>query len=193
MRPRGEKSCAGYRVGTPASRIHWPALARGAGLLERRLQAEGGLAPLVVIDARCQDPGEPLDRAVRAAASLTLELARRGGCELLLPGDRRPLTIEPQLGAWPGAHAALALIEGGPRAPAPALTQRRGAVFYVAAAPPQRMPAAAEHTSAAFLVVPREMAAGLGRPAFEVAGCLGFSAGAAARRRRATALSERAA
>src|SRR5437588_781558 len=41
-----------YRVGTPASRIHWPALARGAGLLERRLQAEGGLAPLVVIDAR---------------------------------------------------------------------------------------------------------------------------------------------
>ena len=26
-----------YRQGTPASRIHWPALARGAGLLERRL------------------------------------------------------------------------------------------------------------------------------------------------------------
>src|ERR671928_204854 len=29
-----------YRRGTPASRIHWPALARGAGLLERRLSAD---------------------------------------------------------------------------------------------------------------------------------------------------------
>ncbi|MGB8881583.1 MAG: DUF58 domain-containing protein, partial [Solirubrobacteraceae bacterium] len=38
-----------YRQGTPASRIHWPALARGAGLLERRLQADTDSRPLVVL------------------------------------------------------------------------------------------------------------------------------------------------
>src|SRR5436305_10820066 len=37
-----------YRPGTPASRIHWPALARGAGLPERRLRAHGEQRPLVV-------------------------------------------------------------------------------------------------------------------------------------------------
>ena len=42
-----------YRQGTPASRIHWPALARGAGLLERRLRADTETRPLVVVDARC--------------------------------------------------------------------------------------------------------------------------------------------
>ena len=41
-----------YRQGTPASRIHWPALARGAGLLERRLRADTDSRPLVVVDAR---------------------------------------------------------------------------------------------------------------------------------------------
>ena len=54
-----------YRQGTPASRIHWPALARGAGLIERRLQADGDSRPLVVLDARCDGPSENLD-AVRA-------------------------------------------------------------------------------------------------------------------------------
>ena len=71
-----------YRQGTPASRIHWPALARGAGLLERRLRADTETRPLVVVDARTDGPADPpehLDAAVRAAASLVLELgaARR--------------------------------------------------------------------------------------------------------------------
>ena len=65
-----------YRQGTPASRIHWPALARGAGLLERRLRADTETRPLVVLDARCDGPLEHLDAAVRAAASLVLELGR---------------------------------------------------------------------------------------------------------------------
>ena len=63
-----------YRPGTPASRIHWPALARGAGLLERRLRADTDTRPLVVLDARGDGPPEQLDAAVRAAASLVLEL-----------------------------------------------------------------------------------------------------------------------
>src|SRR6202035_4529070 len=109
-----------YQPGTPASRIHWPALARGAGLLERRLLADGESSPLVVLAGRCPAPGAPLDAAVRAAASLTLELARREGCDLLLPGHRRPMHVGRDLGAWPTAHAQLALVSGGPEEPPPA-------------------------------------------------------------------------
>ena len=71
-----------YRQGTPASRIHWPALARGAGLLERRLRADTETRPLVVVDARtagADHEPEHLDAAVRAAASLVLELGTRTG------------------------------------------------------------------------------------------------------------------
>jgi len=64
-----------YRDGAPATRIHWPALARGAGLLERRLEADGEQLPLVVLDARGEAAREQLDAAVRAAASLMLALA----------------------------------------------------------------------------------------------------------------------
>src|SRR5207302_11054519 len=53
-----------YQPGTPASRIHWPALARGRGLLERRLRAEGDTRPLVVLDARGNGGDERLDAAV---------------------------------------------------------------------------------------------------------------------------------
>ena len=172
-----------YREGTPASRIHWPALARGAGLLERRLRPEAGSGPLVVLDARCEVEGEPLDRAVRAAASLVHELARQSGCELLLPGERRPAPIEPDLGAWPAAHVRLALVEGGPEAPAPALSPRPGKVFYVAAqAPGHGGLRAIEQLPAAVLVLPRELAAELAyAAAFEVSGCVGLAVGAGRR------------
>ena len=71
-----------YRPGTPASRIHWPAVARGAGLIERRLQADGDARPLVVLDARTPASAgragvDLLDAAVRAAASLVLEFSAR--------------------------------------------------------------------------------------------------------------------
>ena len=116
-----------YRQGTPASRIHWPALARGAGLLERRLRADTETRPLVVVDARtagADHEPEHLDAAVRAAASLVLELGTRTGCGLLLPGEFRPLEIEQDLIAWPVAHARLALVEGGPGTRAPGLARR---------------------------------------------------------------------
>ena len=94
-------------------------------------------APWCVLDGRCVATGALLDAAVRAAASLTLELARREGCDLLLPGHRRPMHIGRDLGAWPVAHAQLALVEGGPEAPPPALGGRTRAdrIFYVAAHP----------------------------------------------------------
>ena len=40
-----------YREGTPACRIHWPAVARSGEMLERRLTADADSAPLVVLDA----------------------------------------------------------------------------------------------------------------------------------------------
>ena len=80
-------------------------------MLERRLTADGDSAPLVVLDASAPPSEEALDMAVRAAASLCLHLARRGGCALLLPGDRRPLFVAPDLAAWPAAHARLAVVE----------------------------------------------------------------------------------
>jgi uncharacterized protein (DUF58 family) len=178
-----------YRVGTPASRIHWPALARGAGLLERRLRADTDARPLVVLDARGAAEIEHLDCAVRAAASLVVALAQRGGCGLLLPGDRRPIEIDPDLGAWPAAHARLALVENGDQARAPALAPggRLGQIFYVAAAPLNALPASlltAGHRSA-MVVLPAPLCENLPRsPSLATAGCRGFALGTARAARR---------
>jgi uncharacterized protein (DUF58 family) len=166
-----------YRPGTPASRIHWPALARGAGLIEKRLTPEGDHRPLVVLDTRAgegESATEQVDAAVRAAASLVLELAARRGCGLLLPGERRPALIEPDLAAWPAAHVRLALVRGGPDVPAPALRgspARTAAVYYVAAVAPERLPAELLEVArgVAVVVAPPSQR----RPSFEVAGLHG--------------------
>jgi uncharacterized protein (DUF58 family) len=169
-----------YRPGTPASRIHWAALARGAGLLERRLQADRDSRPLVVLDARGAPREDELDAAVRAAASLTLELARLRGCRLLLPGERRTLAIEPDLVSWPAAHARLALVEGGPDTRPPLLDgqARLSTVFYVTTQSLERIPAAiaAPGRGEVVLVLPvSATSAPPGAPSFEVAGCRGFA------------------
>ena len=188
-----------YRQGTPASRIHWPALARGAGLLERRLQADTDSRPLVVLDARGNGPPEHLDAAVRAAASLVLELGGRVGCGLLLPGEHRPLEVEPDLTAWPIAHTKLALIEGGEggeggsqsRAPGLAPGARSAQLVYVAATSLARLPPALAGAGvrAAVLVIPTELVTQPTHDAtFEVAGCIGFVVGIGRRpRERAVA------
>ncbi len=182
-----------YRQGTPASRIHWPALARGAGLLERRLRVDTDQTPLVVLDPRGAAAPSDLDAAVRAAASLTLELARDRGCRLLLPASRRPLAIEQDLVAWPAAHARLALIEGGTAARAPALNGVRstlGPLFYVTPRRVERIDAVLGRQgfagTAVVLVVPAGEAL-RARASFAVAGCVGFTVrlGRAARERNA--------
>jgi uncharacterized protein (DUF58 family) len=190
-----------YRVGTPASRIHWPAVARGRGLLERRLLADGDARPLVVLDARTPDgaaPADLLDAAVRATASLVLDLARRGGCGLLLPGEQRATAIARELVSWPAAYARLALVQGGPEARAPQVGPslgRGGATIYVAAAPTARVAAmlSAPGAGSAVLVVPAEQLSG-GRPngihgrmlaTLDVSGCRGFRLGASRDVRRA--------
>ncbi|MFN2616715.1 MAG: DUF58 domain-containing protein [Thermoleophilaceae bacterium] len=169
-----------YREGAPATRIHWPTVARRGEMLERRLVADLDSAPLVVLDPSRPETEERLDAAVRAAASLCRHLAARGGCALLLPGERRALEIAGDLGSWPHAHARLALVESGP---APLAPPRAGAVFWVTAAagrPPGLERAVA---SARYLVTPVPPSGA--RPLFSVAGCVGLRVGRTSAGRRA--------
>src|SRR5215470_9306378 len=122
-----------HREGTPASRIHWPAYARGAGLMERKLISEADSRPLVVLDPRTPATPEALDAAVRAVASLTVHFAKRSGVSLLLPGDRRAHVIEKDLVAWPAAHVRLALLDESTGPSLVAAQNRRGLVVLVAA------------------------------------------------------------
>lgn len=162
------------RPGTPASRIFWPAVARGHGMMERRLRAESDTRPLILLDPHGAAAEEDVDAAVRAAASLAVHLARAGGCALLLPGDRRAVILEPTLGGWPHAHARLALVEGTMRASLGALAGRRGPVLYVAARRIHRPPRALANAPGGgrILVVPGQLAGR--RAAFSVAGCHGY-------------------
>jgi len=99
-----------YRAGTPASRLHWPSLARGAGLLERRLNSERVEAPLYVVDTSGAAAAADADRIVRSAVAQILQSARTGGCAVLLPGDDSPVTIGPDLRGWPDVHRRLAVL-----------------------------------------------------------------------------------
>jgi uncharacterized protein (DUF58 family) len=191
-----------YRPGTPASRIHWSALARGAGLIERRLQADGDARPLVVLDVRTPaSAGHAavglIDAAVRAAASLVLELSTAGGCGLILPGEQRPTMIDRELIGWPAAYARLALVEGGSASRAPVLGSmagRGGAMIYVAASPVERLGAmlGAPGGGPTVLVVPEDDLVGGhprgvrngARPTLTVSGCQGFLLGAGRRYER---------
>ncbi len=167
-----------YREGTPAARIHWQALARGAGLMERRLRSDGDARPLVVLDARGAESEDALDAAVRAAASLCDAFARLGGCALLLPGERRATTVGEDLAAWPAAHVRLAVVSGGAGTPPPALGAagaRRGPLLYVAARTIDRLPPSAQTVTrgSTTLVVPGALPDR--DAAFTVAGCSGYA------------------
>ncbi len=174
-----------YRPGTPASRIHWPTVARRGEMMERRLIADVDLRPLVVLDPRRPPSEEALDMAARACASLVVHLARTGsGCSLLLPGDRRAAEVDSELRAWPPLHARLALVEPEDGAPAAARVERAGAVFWVAAgaaAPPAGIARAA--AAVRYLVTPEPVAGT--RVEFTVAGCAVQRMGRGAARRAA--------
>jgi uncharacterized protein (DUF58 family) len=162
-----------HREGAPASRIHWASLARGAGLMERKMVAEADARPLVVLDPRGAAEPQDLDDAVRAAASLVLHFARKQGCGLLLPGDRRAIVIEPDLTGWPAAHARLAVVEDGAGPGFAAAQHRRGLVVLVSARRTDRPPRSlGRMPGGCLLVVPGELSGR--RPVASVAGCHGY-------------------
>src|SRR3954454_3179579 len=171
-----------HRPGSPASRIHWPAVAKGQGLMERKLISEADSRPLVVLDPRAPASQDALDSAVRAAASLCVHFARRSGCSLLLPGDRRAHVVEKDLVGWPAAHVRLALLEETIGPSLVAAQNRRGLVLLVAARLIDRPPRGLGRTpGGGVIVVPGALPNR--RAVFEVAGCQGFlttRAGAAA-------------
>ncbi len=167
-----------WRPGSPASRIHWPSVARTGELMERALEGGGDSSPLVALDLRAGDDEEALRKAVRAATSLCLHLARAGGCSLLLGDDPRPVAIDRGLRSWPGVHARLALVD--PRRPGAAHPPRRGgAIIWVT--PSRRLPERGRGggETAGFLVTPEPVPGA--QPAFEVAGCRGYPLAAIAR------------
>ena len=156
-----------YQPGSPASRIYWPGVARGGELLERRLAGAGGSAPLVALDPTGAGSPEALDRAVRAAASLCRHLARGAGCELLLPGSGRALTVDGRAASWEEALTALALVEAGRGAPFLRDLPADATLIWVAAGGAAATPRAAH----GYLVTPEPLP---GRAvAFTAAGCHG--------------------
>jgi uncharacterized protein (DUF58 family) len=158
-----------HQPGTPASRIHWPTVARTRALMERRLVAEGERLPLVVVDPRNPTTREALDQAVRAAASLCVHLARLGGCALLLPGDRRPASLDPGLSTFPGLHARLALLEPAAGAPPLGCLSGAGMLLWVTAAAAPSAALAQVRAPVRYLVSPHADPAW--PISFSVAGC----------------------
>lgn len=170
-----------YREGTPASRIHWPAVARTGELVERRLISGAESAPIVALDASRPASEGALDAAVRAAGSLCVHLAGRGGCAVLLSGQQRAVEVEPDLRAWPGLHARLAIVAPSNSQPVLSRVLRSGTVFWVTARARPSVPAALRGSGGAvrFLVAPVESSAP--GAVFTVAGCAGWRIGARSR------------
>src|SRR4051795_3801757 len=165
-----------WREGSPASRIHWQSLARGAGLMERKLISEADSRPLIVLDPRAPSDSDALDAAVRAAGSLVVHFAKRTGCGLLLPGDRRATIIEHDMLAWPSVHVRLALLDDHTGPSLAAAQSRRGPLVFVAARPVDRAPRGVGRTPGGCLVVVPGTLPNR-RAVLEVAGCHAYVSG----------------
>lgn len=133
-------SLRSYDASGPASRIHWPTVARTGELMARAFVADADPRVLVVVDARVPASEDALDEALRAAASLCLHLARTCGCELLLPGEARPRPIGSGLEGWPALHARLALVRAGTQTGSARVAGggERTVVYVTGAAPGER-------------------------------------------------------
>jgi uncharacterized protein (DUF58 family) len=166
-----------YREGSPASRIHWPAVARSGEMYERRMVAGAEAVPLVALDAEAPDDEESLDRAVRAAASLCVHLAPKAGCALLLPGHRTPAALDERMRAWPALHARLAVVAAGVPTVSPGRIAQRGSVFWVTGGSPARAFGLARGFGPGPHYVVTARPASEGKAVFQVAGCSALAIG----------------
>jgi uncharacterized protein (DUF58 family) len=101
-----------HTPGDPLARIHWPALARGAGLQVRRFAPAPSGLPLVVVDTAGTRDSHAVDWAARRAAGEILALTRSGGCRVLLPGDATETTVIDLGAGWRALHRRLARLDG---------------------------------------------------------------------------------
>jgi uncharacterized protein (DUF58 family) len=129
-----------YASGTPLSRIHWPSLARGAGLQVRHFAPSPGGVPLVVLDTAGASSAKAVDWAVRTAAGYILTFARTGGCRVRLPGDTQETSVAGVDGDWRAMHRRLAML--GDRAPTTPPTPAAQQLHVRAAAAPAGLPPA---------------------------------------------------
>jgi uncharacterized protein (DUF58 family) len=111
---------AAYAPGTPLSRIHWPTVARGAGLQVRHVAPSPDGLPLVVVETLGAASRAALDWTARTAAGHILTLARNAGCRVLLPGDATATTVVGLDPAWRAMHRRLARLADMPTLAAPA-------------------------------------------------------------------------
>ncbi len=163
--PQALDSLRAHRPGSPAARIHWPTVARTGVLMERSLRAEDEPRVLIELDTTRPDSEGELDMAVRAAASLCLHLARRGGCLVALGDDPHPTLLGSDLQGWMALLARMAVLEARTTARrAPSAERGRSLIRVTASSDPAGSPAGAHCR-----VCPR---AAPGAPAmFEIAGC----------------------
>jgi uncharacterized protein (DUF58 family) len=134
-----------YSHGTPASRIHWPSVARGGEWQERHIITAPRGAPLVVVDLAGAPSEAAVDWALRAAAGQIYELARAGGCRVLLPGEWAPTQVGNVAASWQAIHRRLAGLRAercgaAAAAPAGALLVRAAHAPVVALPPPRSLP-----------------------------------------------------
>jgi uncharacterized protein (DUF58 family) len=129
-----------YSPGTPLTRVHWPSLARGAGLQVRHFAPSLDGLPLVVVDTAGAPSSQALDWAARTAAGYILTLARNGGCRVLLPGDTNETSVTGVDGEWRAMQRRLAVLADAAPSRVPAPGARRLHV-RAAAAPAGLTPA----------------------------------------------------
>jgi uncharacterized protein (DUF58 family) len=126
-----------YVPGMPLTRIHWPALARGAGLQARHFAPASAGLPMVVVDTVGAAGQEALDWAARVAAGYVLALARNGGCRVLLPGDANATSVTGVGGEWRAMHRRLARLGDLPPGTATPPAARTAALAVSAATAPR--------------------------------------------------------
>jgi uncharacterized protein (DUF58 family) len=137
-----------YAPGTPLTRIHWPALARGAGLHARGVTPGSDDLPLVIVDTTGSPEPQAVDWAARAAAGHILRLFRAGGCRVALPGDRAPGKVT-RPAEWRAVQRRLAVLQPAAALPpavdaARAIRVSAAAVALAALEPPPQLPPGVE-------------------------------------------------
>ena len=162
-----------YRQGSPASRIHWPTVARTGEMVEHRLVAGGDSSPLVVLDSsaipRTRTRSTPRF-ARRPRSACTWRRARRLHAAAVGRAPRRSRSTR---SSGPGrrSHAHLAMVEAGGTRPALERLSRAETIFWVTAAEASAELGARQAGAPADLVTPFPLP-GLDS-AFTVAGCHG--------------------